>query len=89
MRSVHLAVLGAAVLASAAANIVQRDLAPPKAPQKGWQYAGCYVDSVEERALDLARHYDTETLTGESCVEWCSDNGYTYAGTEYSAECCK
>jgi hypothetical protein len=28
-------------------------------------------------------------LTGESCVEWCSDNGYTYAGTEYSAECCK
>jgi hypothetical protein len=89
MRTVRFVALGTALLPVATANILRRDLVAPNNPQRGWEYVGCFVDSVEERALDLARHYDTESLTGESCVEWCADNGYTYAGTEYSAECCK
>lgn len=89
MRPVCIAALSAGILPIATANLLRRDLTPPKTPQNGWEYIGCFIDSVEERALDLARHYDTEALTGESCVEWCADNGFTYAGTEYKAECCK
>lgn len=28
-------------------------------------------------------------MTDESCIAYCTKNGYIYAGTEYSSQCCK
>lgn len=75
--------------ASANADLLPRDLAPPSSPREGWGYIGCYVDSVAARALDGPSHYDSAGLTAETCVAYCADAGYSYAGTEYSVECCE
>ncbi|KAF7543009.1 hypothetical protein G7Z17_g11090 [Cylindrodendrum hubeiense] len=82
------AALGAAFLhLTSASVIVRRDLTPPTTPQDGWGYIGCFVDSVAQRSLDGAVHYDTTDLTAETCVAYCADAGFAYAGMEYSAEC--
>lgn len=34
--------------------------------------------------------YASDTLmTDEACIAYCQNNGFTYAGTEYSSQCCK
>lgn len=76
-------------LTSASIDLSRRDLVPSEAPLEDWGYIGCFVDSVAERALGDATHFDTTGLTAESCVAFCADLGYTYAGAEYSVECCK
>ncbi|PSN62989.1 WSC-domain-containing protein [Corynespora cassiicola Philippines] len=52
-----------------------------------WQYLGCYSDNPSNRVLSKATYKDEAYMTGESCVRFCSDNGYSFAGTEYSSEC--
>jgi hypothetical protein len=34
--------------------------------------------------------YASDTLmTDEACITYCQNNGFIYAGTEYSSQCCK
>ncbi|KAH7166532.1 glyoxal oxidase N-terminus-domain-containing protein [Dactylonectria macrodidyma] len=88
MAALRLVALGAAFLHLTSASVIlRRDLTPPQEPQDGWEYVGCFVDTVASRALNGAVHYDTEGLTAETCVEYCDNAGFTYAGLEYGVEC--
>lgn len=46
---------------------------------------GCYMDS-SSRTLNSAS-MTSSTLTPQSCVTWCLNQGYTVAGIEMGAEC--
>ncbi|KAF5007753.1 hypothetical protein FDECE_5925 [Fusarium decemcellulare] len=88
MVAFRFAALGAAFLHLTSASVIlRRDLTPPETPQTGWSYIGCFVDSVAKRALDGATHYDSTGLTAQTCVAFCADAGFAYAGMEYTAEC--
>lgn len=90
MTAFRFVALGAAFLHLTSASVIlRRDLTPPANPQEGWNYIGCFVDSVAQRVLNGAVHYDTTGLTAESCVAFCSGAGFAYAGMEYTAECCE
>ena len=68
-----------------------------------WSSQGCYVwvptspfswdvltlSSDVGRTLTQAGYNDNIAMTQESCVAYCWNLGYIYAGVEYSAECCK
>lgn len=56
-------------------------------PEK-WTFQGCYTDS-NARTLASASYVNTTAMTEESCISYCGNLGYIYAGTEYSQECCK
>ena len=73
----------------AASIFLPRDVSPAEASSlpTGLTYSGCFVDSVSARSLNSARTYDNSGLTAASCVAFCSSQGYSVAGTEYSAEC--
>ena len=51
-------------------------------------YQACR-DNTGGRALTGSAYTDGSKMTDESCVTYCDGLGYTYAGTEYSSECCK
>lgn len=53
-----------------------------------WQYLGCYVDAVADRTLNGATNIQPSTMTEELCLNWCRDKGFSYAGVEFSQECC-
>ncbi|KAF2740116.1 WSC-domain-containing protein [Polyplosphaeria fusca] len=53
---------------------------------KGWEYTGCGTDNIQMRTFTL-KSTSSNTMTVESCIDFCSSAGYTYAGVEYSAEC--
>lgn len=71
----------------AASIFLPRDVSPPDTLPKGWRYSGCYVDSVSARSLDSDRTFDNNGMTAASCIAFCSSEGYSLAGTEYTAEC--
>lgn len=74
---------------TSASVILRRDLTPPQTPKTAWSYLGCFVDSADKRVLGGAVHYDIDGLTAETCVDFCDESGFAYAGMEYTAECCK
>lgn len=39
------------------------------------------------RTISEATYTDTQNMTDESCISYCSSKGFQYAGTEYSQEC--
>jgi hypothetical protein len=41
------------------------------------------------RTLTQGGYDDNVAMTDESCIAYCSMEGYIYAGTEYSSQCCK
>ena len=49
------------------------------------QYMGCYKDEATPRDLDTIHHI--EDLVPEFCMNRCRDQGYAYAGTQYSSSC--
>lgn len=52
----------------------------------GWDYKGCYTDNGNSRTLyDMSTANDS--MTAESCVQFCSAAGYPFAGVEYGREC--
>ncbi|KAH9172526.1 copper radical oxidase [Lactarius sanguifluus] len=60
----------------------QRDL------PAGWTSQGCYSDNVDGgRALTSGGYVDATGMTVESCVNFCSGQGFIYAGIEYAQEC--
>jgi hypothetical protein len=54
----------------------------------GWSYYGCYLD-FGQRAMtgiefvNIGQH----AVTNTNCVAYCSENGYSLAGTEYGGQC--
>lgn len=58
---------------------------PTELPES-WEYQGCYTD-VAGRTLNGASYADGDEMTIESCIAFCADKGFPYAGTEYSVEC--
>lgn len=52
----------------------------------GWASQGCFTDNVNSRALGGKFYFDA-AMTEESCISYCSSNGFAYAGVEYSQEC--
>lgn len=57
----------------------------------GWSYYGCYSDSLGngDRVMtgiefaDVGQH----AVTNTKCVAYCSERGYSMAGTEYGGQC--
>ena len=54
----------------------------------GWTSLGCYTDSTSARTLPNEESVSGGT-TNEGCQNACLAAGYSFAGTEYSKECCK
>jgi WSC domain len=56
----------------------------------GWNYLGCYTDSVQARTLSysMAVTGGPTNMTQENCRIACAQAGYIFAGVEYSGECC-
>ncbi|EKM74831.1 hypothetical protein AGABI1DRAFT_95324 [Agaricus bisporus var. burnettii JB137-S8] len=53
-----------------------------------WSSLGCYTDNVASgRTLNAAATASGDSMTTESCINFCDSRGYMYAGTEYGAEC--
>lgn len=64
---------------------------PPKQPTTvpsvgTYLLQGCYTEGVEERAL-AGKATSAQNMTVDTCVGFCKDSGYRYAGLEYSTEC--
>lgn len=41
------------------------------------------------RTISEATYTDTEGMTDENCISFCTTKGLQYAGTEYAQECCR
>jgi WSC domain len=48
-----------------------------------WKYIGCGSDSVSSRTFQ-GKSESNGQVTVENCIDFCSSNGFTYAGLEYS-----
>ncbi|KAA8621519.1 WSC domain containing protein [Pyrenophora tritici-repentis] len=53
---------------------------------KRWQYIGCGTDSVTDRAMTGAWTYN-DTMTVESCINYCIAGKFSYAAPENGNEC--
>jgi hypothetical protein len=51
----------------------------------GFAYGGC-IQEVVGRALNMTR-LDDNSMTVETCTDFCMKSGYTMAGLEYGSEC--
>lgn len=78
-----LAFLGISTLVSPT-PIIERSL------PSGWTSQGCYIDNTNGvRALSGASYANSTGMSQESCIAFCAQSGYNYAGVEYAQECCK
>lgn len=53
---------------------------------RGYSYVGCWTDVG--RTIN-AQSLGNQNMTTEMCINFCDDNGYAYAGTEYYYQCCE
>ena len=54
----------------------------------GWTSAGCYSDAVSPRSLSgITFAWWGQKITSSGCAQYCDSKGYSYAGTEYAAQC--
>jgi hypothetical protein len=51
-----------------------------------WTYQGCYSDPGP-RTLSGPSYVNSTAMTDETCIGFCSEQYYIYAGLEYSQEC--
>ena len=60
-------------------------------PLLGWNYRGCYTDSVSARTLGNIVQVPggAAGMSIEACITVCQSGGWPLAGVEYSGECCK
>jgi hypothetical protein len=72
-----------------AISLPKRDLPTASTLPAGWEYNGCYTDSVHHRELSADFFFDmgTNTVDAESCITFCAGKGHAVAGLEYSGEC--
>jgi hypothetical protein len=64
-------------------------LVSPPSPVAGWNYVSCWNDSTALRTLSGSSYSDTSAMTIESCINYCNNGKFAYAGMEYSSQCCK
>jgi hypothetical protein len=50
-----------------------------------WNYYGCWTDD-SERQLG-GESYTSDSMTPASCISFCENKGYLFAGVEYAREC--
>ena len=50
-----------------------------------WEYVGCANDSVSDRTFQGAST-SSDSMTVETCVEYCKSQGYSLAGLEYASQ---
>ncbi|KAF4635308.1 hypothetical protein G7Y89_g2796 [Cudoniella acicularis] len=67
------------------AGVLDKRVVPSTLPGT-WTYQGCYTDSPV-RTLNAASYVSPTNMTDEYCIGFCNQEGYIYAGTEYSQEC--
>jgi hypothetical protein len=53
---------------------------------KKFEYVGCGTDSISNRGFTGAST-SAKDMTNEKCVDFCTSEGFSVAGTEYSDEC--
>ncbi|MCJ1431025.1 hypothetical protein MMC27_000375 [Xylographa pallens] len=54
----------------------------------GWTSAGCYLDNLNPRTLSgITFAWWGEQMTSSGCALYCSDKGFSYAGTENAGQC--
>ena len=53
---------------------------------KHWYYVGCGSDGIGSRTLS-GPSQSLDNMTVETCVDFCSSQGYSIAGTEYVNQC--
>ncbi|EAA29543.1 hypothetical protein NCU05935 [Neurospora crassa OR74A] len=71
-------------IVSGARNLALEDFVAADLP--GWNYQGCMRDDVVQRTLTgpTLRNND---MTVETCVAFCNQGGFVYAGLEFMSEC--
>ena len=52
----------------------------------GWSYHGYISDQIGARTLPVEKDFPS-TNSAKTCLDYCSSQGYTVAGLEYSKEC--
>ena len=68
-------------------NAVTPSFVPPQEPlPAGWSVVGCIAEGTSGRALSAASTKGANMTLG-ACAEWCSAQGFKFAGAEYSDEC--
>lgn len=61
--------------------------------EKGYTYYGCYNETVllnntgNVRALSGGQSEALSNMTVSTCINYCNNNSYTFAGLEYTREC--
>ncbi|WVR06230.1 hypothetical protein IAU60_003260 [Kwoniella sp. DSM 27419] len=55
---------------------------------QGWYPYGCYFDCYDgmHRFLPVVAYVDANN-NPDMCIQWCADNGHTYAGLQWTQEC--
>jgi hypothetical protein len=68
------------------ALVTKRGVSPAASSelQSGWTYVGCYSDEQNARTLSAATYANNTVMDAAACVQYCSNKGYIYAGTEYT-----
>ncbi|CZT49900.1 related to beta-1,3 exoglucanase precursor [Rhynchosporium secalis] len=60
---------------------------------KNYAYAGCYAETTQNnvtnnlRALTAGKTESLETMTVQTCLDYCKKDNYEFAGLEYTKEC--
>lgn len=50
-----------------------------------WEYVGCGFDDVSSRTMDGTSESNAN-MTVQTCIKFCDDAGYSYAGLEYAEQ---
>ncbi|EMD36066.1 hypothetical protein CERSUDRAFT_115979 [Gelatoporia subvermispora B] len=52
-----------------------------------WTFFGCFTDNPGARTLTGPTFTNTTSMTVESCVDFCNDQSFIFAGVEFAQEC--
>ncbi|TDL23466.1 copper radical oxidase [Rickenella mellea] len=52
-----------------------------------WTSKGCWTDNPAARTLSASTFLDTNGMTVESCINFCWQGNFIFAGTEFAQEC--
>jgi glucan 1,3-beta-glucosidase len=64
---------------------------PSASASAGWNFRGCYTDSVAARTLGNFEQVSVgaAAMTVQACQSACQALGFTISGVEYADECCR
>ena len=67
-------------------SVVSPTLSPGATLPMGWGYHGCWTD-YGRRKLSGPSYVDSENMTPASCIAFCNNKRYPFAGVELGQEC--